>query len=153
MVVQTHRDRTREILERFAQSKASATSAPDATRRHEILLTEAIRQLRDNKADCVHGERRDAERIGGERWAANAEIDLGYAQVKAEIDAAISDLVEEKAALRRAKAEAPAIDLSVPPAADPHNEQLIKLADLHSSGILSAQEFAAAKERLSSDRS
>ena len=153
MVVRTHRDRTREILERYALDKASVGDASDATRRHEVLLTEAIRQLRDIKADCVQGERRDAERIGGERWAANAEINLGYAQVKAEIDDAIHELVEEKAALRRAKAEALAIDLCVPTAADPQNEQLIKLADLHSSGILSAQEFAAAKERLLSDRS
>lgn len=153
MAVQRRRDRTDEILERYRADRARLRrSDDDALSDNDLdrllaLIREAIRLLRENKAECVRGERRDAERIGGQRWAETTVVDLGYEQVKTEIDQAIELLHVENAELRATKARRPEIVPSTVKV-DPADDKLIKLLDLHQMGVLTADEFAAAKQRL-----
>jgi|GEM_PF-5890144 len=154
MAVQPRRDRTREIVrhyeierDRLGIALDSALSNDDVSS-IEALIREAIRLLREIKAECVREERRDAERIGGTRWAQTATIDLGYEQEKHEIDRAIETLHAEKVELRTAKANQPEIDLTPAAVSDESHEKLIRLLDLHQMGVLTSDEFAAARQRL-----
>ena len=154
MDVQARRDRTNEILERYRSDRARiSTAALDNlstgdVNRIEGMITEATRLLRENKTDCVRSEQRDAERIGGQRWAETSDIDLGYEQVKDEIDKAIGELNAEKVELRATNPRSSVVAMGTPRTQDATNDQLIRLADLHELGILTLEEFAAAKERL-----
>ena len=167
MAVQLYQQRTSEILDRYHHESALIDASEDPYDGRELLITETIRLLRENKTDCVRSEQNDAARIVGERNLAKASVDLGHGRIKAEIDEAIAELSEAKSVLRVAKAEALALEadaddeiddddddvaaldlelLSV--TEDEDNEQLLKLVDLHMAGLLSTEEFAVAKQRL-----
>jgi len=164
MAVQLYQQRTSEILDRYHHENALIDASEDPYDGPELLITETIRLLRENKTDCVRSEQSDAARIVGERHVAKASVDLGHGRIKAEIDEAIAELSEAKSVLRVAKAEALAMEadaddeidddvaaldlelLSV--TEDEDNEQLLKLVDLHMAGLLSTEEFAVAKQRL-----
>lgn len=151
MATDTRRARTSEILERYSNERAKSDtenlSIAEAANL-EALITETVRLLRENKTMCVRDEQASAERIGGQRWAATGTIDLGYEALKAEIDNAINAMLAEKLEIRMARAKSTSQPAPEAPAVQAANDQLLNLADLHASGILTADEFAAAKARL-----
>ena len=160
MDVSRRRQRTKEILDRHVASRArygdrEFTDMPRMDLADlEGLMRETIRLLRENMAECVRSERTAAEQAGGQLAAQTVGEDLGYQEAKNELDQAIKALTAQKMRVRDAKdrpAPEPEAETSDPePEVDEalNADRLIKLVDLHASGMLTADEFAAAKARL-----
>ena len=143
------RDRTKGILDSYAAKRARYDDPETGDMTYadltnlEGLMRETIRQLREHMAECVRSERRAAEAKSADA------IDLNYAEAKSELDAAIQQLTAEKTRVRAAKLR-PAVEVAEEDPLDDNSaeDQLMKLLELHTSGVLTADEFVAAKSRL-----
>lgn len=156
MDVPDRRQRTRQILasysvsrDRFGDPGSTEMSTADLVNL-EGLMQETIRLFRENLADCVRSEREATSRILRRRKSKTDPVELGYAEAKAELNDAIARLTADKMQVRTARnRQATALRIAGnPPSNKASEDQLSSLVDLHSSGVLSADEFAAATARL-----
>jgi len=153
--IENRRLRTAEILQRHENAVRRSTDGPVRTTAQAInlerLLRETVRLLREHKTVCVREEHAAVRLLLGDESPEGA-IDVGYGQVKAEIDEAVERLLQDKVELRMLRARlAPKHDTEVPtsprpgPASTHHLQQLV---ELHQVGVLNLDEFNAAKARL-----
>jgi hypothetical protein len=84
--------------------------------------------------------------VAGTATAVSGRVQRRQAEKYAERDAQI--YAERDAAYQQATAAAPAAPVAAAPAGDDLMEQLQKLGDLHTQGILTDEEFAAQKAKL-----